>query len=263
MAELELATDLSNDEKPRRLHFEWVLPLFFRPARTLKTVVERDHPVWQTPLLILSVLAIVVVLVGAPIRTQLSQQVGELPPDFQYWPPDQQEQYFASQANKANPLFIYLFPALGALIGIWLSWFLFGSILHLALTLSGSRGTSRQAINLVAWASLPFAIRSIVTILAILINKRLIEAAGVSGFIAADAQGFASFMRVLLAFVDIYLIWQVILLMVGSLPLTGLSRGKAWTAVLISVLLMLVLQTVPGYVSSLLSGLEITRGIFF
>jgi len=44
MAELELATDLSNDEKPRRLHFEWVLPLFFRPARTLKTVVERDHP---------------------------------------------------------------------------------------------------------------------------------------------------------------------------------------------------------------------------
>jgi len=263
MAELELATDLSNDEKPRRLHFEWVLPLFFRPARTLKTVVERDHPVWQTPLLILSVLAIVVVLVGAPIRTQLSQQVGELPPDFQYWPPDQQEQYFASQANKANPLFIYLFPALGALIGIWLSWFLFGSILHLALTLSGSRGTSRQAINLVAWASLPFAIRSIVTLLAILINKRLIEAAGVSGFIAADAQGFASFMRVLLAFVDIYLIWQVILLMVGSLPLTGLSRGKAWTAVLISVLLMLVLQTVPGYVSSLLSGLEITRGIFF
>jgi len=263
MAELELATDLSNDEKPRRLHFEWVLPLFFRPARTLKTVVERDHPVWQTPLLILSVLAILVVLVGAPIRTQLSQQVGELPPDFQYWPPDQQEQYFASQANKANPLFIYLFPALGALIGIWLSWFLFGSILHLALTLSGSRGTSRQAINLVAWASLPFAIRSIVTLLAILINKRLIEAAGVSGFIAADAQGFASFMRVLLAFVDIYLIWQVILLMVGSLPLTGLSRGKAWTAVLISVLLMLVLQTVPGYVSSLLSGLEITRGIFF
>lgn len=263
MAELELATDLSNDEKPRRLHFEWVLPLFFRPARTLKTVVERDHPVWQTPLLILSVLAIVVVLVGAPIRTQLSQQVGELPPDFQYWPPDQQEQYFASQANKANPLFIYLFPALGALIGIWLSWFLLGSILHLALTLSGSRGTSRQAINLVAWASLPFAIRSIVTILAILINKRLIEAAGVSGFIAADAEGFASFMRVLLAFVDIYLIWQVILLMVGSLPLTGLSRGKAWTAVLISVLLMLVLQTVPGYVSGLLSGLELTRGFFF
>ena len=263
MAELELATDLSNDEKPRRLHFEWVLPLFFRPARTLKTVVERDHPFWQTPLLILSVLAILVVLVGAPIRTQLSQQVGELPPDFQYWPPDQQEQYFASQANKANPLFIYLFPALGALIGIWLSWFLFGRILHLALTLSGSRGTSRQAINLVAWASLPFAIRSIVTILAILINKRLIEAAGVSGFIAADAQGFASFMRVLLAFVDIYLIWQVILLMVGSLPLTGLSRGKAWTAVLISVLLMLVLQTVPGYVSGLLSGLELTRGFFF
>ncbi len=263
MAELEMETSVNNGAKPRRLHFEWVLPLFFRPARTLKTVVEQDHPVWQTPLLILSVLAILVVLVGAPIRTQLSQQVGELPQDFQYWPPDQQEQYYASQANKANPMFIYIFPALGALIGIWLSWFLLGSILHLALTLSGSRGNSGQAINLVAWASLPFALRFIVTALAILINKRLIDSAGVSGFIAADAEGFTAFIRILLTFVDIYLIWQVILLMVGSLPLTGLSRGKAWTAVLVTVLLMLVLQAVPGYVSSLLSGLSLTRGFFF
>jgi len=263
MAELEMETSAINGGKERRLHFEWVLPLFFRPAKTLKTVVERDHPVWQTPLLILSVLAILVVLVGAPIRTQLTQQVGELPPDFQYWPPDQQEQYYASQANKANPLFIYLFPALGALIGIWLSWFLLGSILHLALTLSGSRGNSRQAINLTAWASLPFALRSLVTVIAILVNKRLIDSPGVSGFVAADAEGFSAFIRVLLTFVDIYLIWQVILLMVGSLPLTGLTRGKAWTAVFISVLLMLVLQTVPGYVGGLLSGLDVTRGFFF
>jgi hypothetical protein len=263
MAELEMETSVNNGVKPRRLHFEWVLPLFFRPARTLKKVVEQDHPVWQTPLLILSVLAILVVLVGAPIRTQLTQQVGELPPDFQYWPPDQQEQYYASQANKANPMFIYLFPALGVLIGIWLSWFLLGSILHLALTLSGSRGSSGQAINLVAWASLPFALRFIVTALAILINKRLIASAGVSGFIAADAEGFTAFIRILLTFVDIYLIWQLILLMIGSLPLTGLSRGKAWTAVFVTVLLMLVLQAVPGYVSSLLSGLSLTRGFFF
>lgn len=263
MAELEMETSVNNGVKPRRLHFEWVLPLFFRPARTLKKVVEQDHPVWQTPLLILSVLAILVVLVGAPIRTQLTQQVGELPPDFQYWPPDQQEQYYASQANKANPMFIYLFPALGVLIGIWLSWFLLGSILHLALTLSGSRGSSGQAINLVAWASLPFALRFIVTALVILINKRLIASAGVSGFIAADAEGFTAFIRILLTFVDIYLIWQLILLMIGSLPLTGLSRGKAWTAVFVTVLLMLVLQAVPGYVSSLLSGLSLTRGFFF
>ena len=134
-------------------------PTLFSTGAHSENCGRTGPPVWQTPLLILSVLAILVVLVGAPIRTQLSQQVGELPQDFQYWPPDQQEQYYASQANKANPMFIYLFPALGALIGIWLSWFLLGSILHLALTLSGSRGNSGQAINLVAWASLPFALR--------------------------------------------------------------------------------------------------------
>lgn len=169
----------------------------------------------------------------------------------------------ASQGDKASPMFVYLFPILGSLIGVWLSWFLLGSILHLALTLSGSRGSNTQALNLVAWASLPFALRFIVQAIAISANKSLIQAPGLSGFIAADAEGFAAFMRVLLAFIDIYLIWQVILLMVGSLPLTGLSRGKAWTAVLIAVLLMLVLQSVPGYIGNLLGGLSLSRGFFF
>lgn len=263
MAEAETELSLNHVEKPRRLHFEWVFPLFFRPARTLKTIVERDTPVWFTPLLILSLLAIVVVLVTGPIRAIEAQQVGELPPDFQYWAPEQQEEYMNSQSNRANPLFIYLFPMLGALIGIWVSWFLLGSILHLALTLAGSRGNSLQASNLVGWASLPLAIRFIMQAIVTTTNQRLVQAPGVSGFIAADAEGFSAFLRILLTFVDIYLIWQLVLLMIGSLPLTGLSRGKAWPAVMITVILMLVLQTVPGYVGQLLGGLSLTRGFFF
>lgn len=263
MAEVLTETTVTENGKSRRLHFEWVLPLFYRPGRTLKTIVAHDTAIWHTPLLILSLLAIFVVLVSAPMRTAQLQQVGELPPDFQYWSPEQQEEYLASQAGKAGPMFVYLFPILGSLIGIWLSWFLFGSILHLALTLSGSRSSNTQALNLVGWASLPFALRSIVQIVAILATKRLIEAPGLSGFISSDAEGFTAFWRILLTFIDIYLIWQVILLMIGSLPLTGLSRGKAWTAVLLTVLLMLALQAVPGTIGKLLSGLELTRGFFF
>lgn len=262
MAELGLESTV-NGQKPRRLHFEWVAPLFLRPARTLKTIVERDSPVWLTPLLILSILAIVLVLIRAPIHKAAALQGAELPQDFQYWAPQQQEQYLAAQANKANPVFIYLFPTLGALAGIWLSWFLLGSILHLSLTLSGSRGTSGQAMNLAGWASLPLGLRSLVQVVGILVNRRLVQAAGVSGFLASDATGFTAFMRILLGFVDIYLIWQVILLMVGSLPLTGLSKVKAWTAVLVAVLLLLVLQAVPGYIASLLGGLNVSRGFFF
>lgn len=263
MAEVDFETDLNHIEKPRKLHFEWVIPLFLRPVRTLKAIVASDNGVWQTPLLILSVLAILVVLVSAPSRTAEMNQVGELPPDFQYWAPEQQEEYLAAQSNKASPMFVYLFPILGSLIGIWLSWFLLGSILHLALTLSGSRGSNTQALNLVAWASLPFALRYLVQAVAILSSKRLIQAPGLSGFVAADAEGFTAFLRILLGFVDIYLIWQLILLMAGSLPLTSLSRGKAWTAVFISVLIMLALQSAPGYVAKLLGGLELTQGFFF
>lgn len=261
MAETEL-TDLE-ELRPRRTRFEWVLPLFFRPGRTLKAVTAENNGVWITPLIVLSILAIVFVLAGAPLRTQAAQVVGEPPPDFQWWTPEQQEQYFASQANRASPVAIYVFPILGALAGVWIPWFLLGSILHLALTLSGSRGTNTAALNLAGWASLPFAIRYIVRAASLLIDGKLIQSPGLSGFIGADAAGFQSFLRIALVNVDLYLIWMTVLLLVGVVPLTGLTRGKTWFAVVVSVLILLALQAVPGLIAASLGGLSVNRPFFF
>ena len=209
-------------------------------------------------LLVLSILAILVILVGGQPRIIQAQTNVELPQDFQYWPPEMQQEYLDNQANKTNALYIYIFPALGALAGVWILWFLLGSILHLALTLAGSRGSNTSALNLVAWASLPFAIRYIVQAFAIMSSKQLIAAPGLSGFLAADGNGFMIFLRGVLAQIDLYLIWQVVLLLVGVLPMTGLARAKAWTSVLASVLIILALAALPGLVVSQLGGLSTT-----
>ena len=63
------------------------------------------------------------------------------------------------------------------------------------------------------------------------------------------------FLRGVLAQIDLYLIWQVILLLVGALPLTGLTRSKAWAAVLISVVIILALKALPALIGSQLGGL--------
>ena len=248
--------------RPRKLRFDWVFPLFFKPGRTLKAVTAEDIGVWLAPLLILTLFAVLAVVVGGPIRAQQAQPTGELPPDFQYWMPEQQEQYLAGQANRASPLFIYGFPIMGALASVWIPWFLLGSILHLVLTMSGSRGTNTATLNLVGWASLPMAIRYIVQAVYILVSGQLLKAPGVSGFVSADAGGFSAFVRSLLTQVDLYWIWMVILLLAGVLPLTGLRKGKAWFAVLISVVIMLALQGLPGFVAASLSGLSTTRPFF-
>ncbi|GIV63017.1 MAG: hypothetical protein KatS3mg045_0356 [Bellilinea sp.] len=263
MAETEL-NDIEGVEepRPRRLRWDWLLPVFFRPGRTMHAVSQQEKGVWLAPLLVLSLLALIVSLAGGPARAAAAQPGGELPPDFQYWPPEQQEQYFQSQQNRASPLVIYGLPALGALAGIWVGWFLLGSILHLALTMVGSRGSNTAALNLAAWASMPFAIRFIVQAVYMLTTQQVIQAPGLSGFIAADAAGFAAFLRPLLAHVDVYTLWMIILLLIGAAPLTGLGKGKTWAAVILSVLLLLALQALPGYIASRLSGLNPTRMFF-
>lgn len=263
MAETELnEIEAIEEPRPRRMHFEWLLPVIFRPGRTMHAVSRQENGVWLAPLLVLSLLALMVSLAGGPARAAAAQPSGELPPDFQYWPPEQQEQYFQSQQNRAGPMVIYGLPALGALAGVWIGWFLLGSILHLGLTMVGSRGSNTAALNLAAWASMPFAIRFIVQAVYLLTTRQVIQAPGLSGFLPADAEGFAAFVRPLLANVDIYTLWMILLLLIGAAPLTGLGKGKTWAAVLLSVLLLLALQALPGYIAGRLSGLNPTRMFF-
>ncbi|TLN19759.1 YIP1 family protein [bacterium] len=262
MAEAELDT-LNNNEHPRRLRFDWLLPLFFRPRRTLGQVSEQNHGVWLAPLLVLSVLVVIAVLAASPIRQQAAQMGGEIPPDFQYWSAEQQQQYMEAQANSAGPIFTLIFPALSALAGLWVSWFLLGSILHLALTLTGSRSSNTAALNLAAWASLPLGLRSIVQTIAMLANKQLIAGQGLSGFIASDATGLGLYLRSMLGFIDIYFVWMVVLLLIGAAIISGMRRGKAWVTTLVAVLILLALQALPGFIGGQLGGLSSGGSGFF
>lgn len=261
----ELVDDVDLPVTPkRRLRFDWLLPMITRPAKTFGLIAKEETSTWLLPLLLLSLLALVAVLVAGPLRMQqLLSTPPQLPPDFQNYAPEQQQQILQASQPNTSPVFIYIFPAVGALVGVWLSWFLLGGMLHLALTLMGGRSTRTADFNLAAWASLPLAVRSLVQIAAMLITQRVINRPGLSGFIAADASGFNAFFASLLSLIDIYLIWQVILLVVGAGQGAGLTRSKVFTSVAIAVMVLLALQALPGFVTAQLSGLQVTNGIFF
>jgi hypothetical protein len=263
--ELDLLNNDDNEEAEpvRRWRWDWILPLFFRPRKTLTAAAEQDKGVWLLPLLLISLLLIFSVVASGPARlTQLQMGSGETPPDFQYWTPEQQQQYFDSLQQAQGPVNLYVFPILGKLIGLWLVWFLTGSILHLILTLSGSRSSNTSALNVVGWASLPFGLRALLQGLAVLISKTPIQAAGLSGFVGSESAG-AAFLGPLLALVDIFLIWHFILLLVSARPLSKLPRSRAWLAVLVTLLILLALQAVPGFIGAKISGLSGSNPYFF
>ncbi len=249
--------------KKQGLIFKWVVPLFIKPARTTEEIGAQEKSVWLTPLLILSVLALLVVLIAAPIKRQEIQMGTNMPPDFQYYSPEQQDQFYQAQANQTSPLFLYVFPALSGLLKIWVPWFLLSIILYLALTLAGSRAGSTRSYNLVGWSMLPFAIRTLVQIGVMLFTRTSISAPGLAGFIDSAATGGGAYFRSLLGFIDIYFIFQVVLLMLGAVKLSGLSRTKAVVATLVSVVILLFLSAIPGLLSSALGGLSFTGGFYF
>ncbi|MDT8898660.1 MAG: YIP1 family protein [Thermanaerothrix sp.] len=248
---------------PRRWHFAFLPGILFRPRRTLLALREQENATWLTPMVVLTLLALVLALAGAPVRLQQAQIIPEPPPDFQYWPQEQQQQYFQAQQQRANPLFVFIFPALANLAAVWLPWLILSSLLHLALTLGGSRGNGVATFNLVAWSSVPLGLRYLVQSLAILITRQAISAPGLSGFIPSDVTGLALFARAALAQIDLYWLWMVILLLIGVPLFSGLQRVKAWGLTLLAILLTLALQALPGYFTARLGNLFVTRPFFF
>ncbi len=248
----------------RQKYFRWLLSIFYQPLRTMQEIAGENRQAWPLPLLFLSILTISAALAAGPLRQQAALSAGvELPPSFQYMTPEQQQQFMLAQQNMNGPTTTVLFPAVGAIVGLWFGWLILGSVLHLVLTLLGSRSTNLTAYNVAAWSSLPFAIRLIVQITAMLSTHQLISSPGLSGFIATDAAQALLFVKVLLRMVDLYLIWQIILLFLGMLSSSGLSRGKTLSGILITVLLLVILSTLPGFFTAQFSALNITRPFLF
>jgi hypothetical protein len=209
-------------------------------------------------MLLLSITAILVVIVAGYLKSRAAM-MGEipLPPDWQFWTPEMQNNYMRAQQATQGPVFLYIMPLIGSLTGLWLGWLLLAGLLHFGSTLLGGRGSMQSALNIVAWASLPFAVRDILRIIFMLAAGHGITRPGLSGF--TSTPGFVS---QLLTRVDIFLIWQVVLLVIGFALTDGLPRSKALMGVLVMVVLVLFAQAGLGALASSFGGLAVQRPFF-
>ena len=257
LTDLQVKTRKQKSPRPERVwRWGWLPSIFFKPRSTVQKVVAAEKPIWQTPLLILSVLVLVSTMIAAPIRRQNIQTGANLPQDFNYWSQDQQSQYLQAQSNLISPTFMYLFPALSGLAGYWATWFILASLLHLSVTLAGSRANRLKASNLVAWAMVPFAIRIVLQIITMLTSHQLVSASGLAYLIPEEASGGLIYLRGVLSNLDAYWVFMAVLIFLGVRPFSGLSRSKAVLPAAITLLIMLLLQGVPSLVSTLFSGLS-------
>lgn len=259
----ELAAVPSTPPNPRRaLHFEWIFPVLFRPRKAFAEIATFTRGVWLVPLLILTLTALMTTLLTGYFNHKNAAS-GEVPIDENfYFTPEDQAQIQQAMAAMQSPVFVYFLPAIVSVAVVWGGWLIFGSVLHLILTLLGGRSTMGITMNIVAWASLPLAIRSIVQFFWMLINQQTINGAGLSGLISADGSVPLAIVAAFLALIDVYLIWQVVLLVIGLRASSALSVPRALVSVLIALGIIVIIQTGIGYGLSLLSGLTVIRPFF-
>ena len=260
MTETTLDTPAS-EEKPRRLRFDWLLGVIIKPRATFEQIVHEAGSVWLTPLLGLMVMALVRVFVAGGIRMAMGG-MAELPPDYQYWSPDQQSQYMQTAAMMSGPIFVFVFPAITAVLSLWVGWLIVGGLLNLSLALFGGRSSSGSIMNLAAWALLPFGVRDLIQVIYMIFTNQPVSGAGLSGFAPLDAGQLTIIMVVVLGLIDLYLIWHAVLLKVGVSASGGLSQGRAWASVLAVVFASLIGQAVLGFIGAQLSNLTV-GGFFF
>ena len=238
-------------QRPRRFRLDWVIPVLLRPRAALAEITAQLEGVWLTPLVLLTLSGLLLVAVAGPIKITAAQMGGvELPPQAEFWTPEQQAAYIQAQQAASGPVFVYVFPALLSVLGVWFGWLVVAGLLHLVLTLVGGRVTSGSTLNLAAWASLPFLIRDLLQAGFMLYTKQLVPGAGLSGFAPEGAGMLATALVEALKHIDLYSVWYALLLMIGVRTAAGLRAGKAVMAVVLTLAVILLLLILPGVIVS-------------
>jgi hypothetical protein len=245
----------------RQFYVQWLFPFLIRPRQVFEHVLLRKAT-WIAPLLVISLLMLGQVLFiasrngspsdfvpvdGAPMEGDTSKSivisggtgvdvVGGMSPEG-----------MVTETSSSGWLG-KLIPAVGKLAGLWIGWFILTVVLFVALVISGSQGTFTQALNLTAWSSLPYAIQLIAQILFVFVySSAATIPQGLAG-LGAKIQGTGGqILSIFLQRLDIFLIWQVVLLMIGTVVISQLPAGKVRWLVLLAIIIYLVLAALPAF----------------
>ncbi|MBN1487413.1 MAG: YIP1 family protein [Anaerolineae bacterium] len=172
-------------------------------------------------------------------------------PMYEYAPPTEPEM----------PTGPNLFNVIASIPGTIISWLAWGGALYLASVFLGRSSNFGQMFRVAVWTWLPYAIRGVIQTLYILLTKQQIINAGLSGFIidkgttAIIPPGPGELaLSSILGSIDLYLLWNLVLLIIGFMVFTNLPRKKALTAILTTWALFTLLSTLPAVIGGIFTG---------
>jgi hypothetical protein len=191
-------------------------------------VAERPTRSWLVFALLATLLIVLSVVVTAPINTQqakadIETQLEQQAKQGQAITPQQREM---ALGFATNPLFTTVLPAVGVVVMLWLGWGVWAAALYLTVTVMGGRGRFGLMWQAVVWSYLPLALRSLVQTGFVLATQTAIRHAGFSGYVTGTDTN-SVLLATFLGGVDVFVLWNLILLIVGVSVTARVSKAKS------------------------------------
>lgn len=232
-------------EKPGFIQMVW--GILAKPRTTFATLHNGGGRAWILMAIFGLILITLPIIASGPINAQQAAAASEqMQEQFQNQPGFEEgdAQFDQAMSITTSPLLTVVLPSVFAVIGQVVSWLLWSGALYLLASMVGGRSSFLQMLQVVIWAWLPYALRSILQAIYIVVTQTLIANPGLSGFAGAPtpdpSDPFGSIpstgtavLQTFLGQIDIYLFWYLALLVLGIATVARLSRRKSIGLVLI------------------------------
>ena len=241
-----------------------LLGIIVRPRVTLEYLKERGGRAWWVPALLAALLLVVPILVVAPITAQQTREA--ILATQEQMEEQQGAELSAEQRDQmtsiaASPLITVVFPVAAGVVGLVVGWLVWSGGLYLVGMALGGRSTFGGMLRMVVWTWIPYVLRGLLQTVYILATGQVVANPGLSGLVQDSSRvgemTFASpglgqmLLAGFLSRIDLFLVWNLALLVTGVMVVTRLPRRKAVLATLVVWLLLTALGLTPALIGGL------------
>jgi len=283
-----------NKPKAISINFKRIGLMITQPRKTFQDIEGENHKAdWKSPVIVVAVIIILASLLSVTSSTssttsqaQTSSSNGASSFGFSNMSPggmqggstmgmggqmqsdaassndaDSTEDLDTSTASSSSTLLSKVLSAVGSLLGFLLTWLLVGSLSNLVSISFGGQGNPGLASVFAAWTCLPIGVRSFLQIMYYFATGNTIKAVGLSGFAPITSSNMAILLEKFLAQIDIYTIWEAVLLFIGVGVMTKLDKKKSIFITAISMVVVILIKMFLGLGLEKIASINISSNL--
>jgi hypothetical protein len=202
--------------------------ILIQPVKTLTYLRDQSQRTWLAPVILAVLLVIAQSLVTVPVANQAATaQMEEQLAQMQI---EEAAQIEGRMDRGARLPLLAGTMLVSGLIGLWMRWLFRSGAIHLFSLGLGGRNRFSQIFSMVVWTWVPLLMRSLLQTLSIAFSGTLPTHQGLAAYLAALGQPLPAgtpYALLSQTQLDLFALWNLMLLALGVLIITELSRAKA------------------------------------